>query len=1366
MIILGNIANLFWNNSSWQVLNDIPEFSESVELDYDPILRSDSLGEIDAWGEYNYCKYKNNYYFLEKSAIIDPDTKHYKYTLVKDFWTSILNKYTNIKVSGLATTWNIDEDLDKWINFTIPTLSNPCEVNYIKFGDQKFKWYDSIKIFKPTHEIKDLVLSRTTFEHFINHYKNIDWGYRKYLEKENNFTTTKSRNIYIAGKIDPTKHRGWKNTIYNLIVSTLDSISSSPETHILTKWSSQNSPLNGKYVITYKQHNVGQTDIVTNLKVKNIDLSNLKDIRPVRLDNPDKYHLPNKNVDETLLFDVGNESPHYEEAIQLKWCRKVYLPIENVMSLPSEFNYWYEKEYIELNKSQNRINNNQQIIKFKDTNLGEGYLHWLDKVDFCFDYTKTWYFNKYTNKPNTTPLNASKDTDSDWVTYPGFIEYYNQPGYRYYFWDRFGPEDTFPSYGFLIFQWLRSTENWNRFIYKGSDPIRRLNIINGLKKDELMKRYWTGRQYVTSKTLDDINGWGQTGLTNFTGLKNEYKWFEMMPFKFSPDSDVLSRLEWDLNGFMPICFLPRANYQYGYLYSEKPLNVLGYIYYYDGYNYDILQAYSRSKRQAAGPTSASKWLTTYYLYQILNSTHPYPQSTMGEFRKAITSTTQNPAKLTIADKNEYKNWNQIRNNVIEQITYTKQIDLGFEINQKDYVFSDLEYYLKNLSNHSSLSWGIGKSILAMIHGNNAPEWFHAVDFFKDKNEVDPLHLDKKLVIITNLKQEWEVRYCSCHEFDISLDGSSNQAIDYILDSETSTNPLTSKKIKITHFKNLDIVLKENPDQALKNKIINAFYQNQPGIEEIAISSSKTELNKIFWLTDNDITTSKGHLFDLIGTDWYAFLREGRISFLAKNSDNFEPILEDSKILIVPDSLKNKSLLTKINQQNTLRIYTNNIPLSSRFDFDNNPDFHLRMKAANPTETNSQFEYWFIESIGPVDEIRTYIGTLKERVKSLSVAEQSTLDELSLEMTRLNEDRELNLKRINLDRERAEIQATNDYWDLGYSRYRNVIDYIFSGVNLFFGIGNLSVPWNHASHWGKNSILTGTVAGEKYGFTKNQYMKFYKGAELSASKAPGLIGNITEMIRIGEMERRVEEQLNLSLKQIALKTFEVDLTTIRRKEDLIKRLESSTNIYNTPIISDRQLIKQFNEFEGISTKEDEQNKYIICRTPNQTQLKVLEEYKEIFGIECKIPNISLTIRKGMKPNIFRFVFAEQPELMEITDLNERKWLLARLQGGMCVRSKGKEIGKEIVPEIVVDSNYIKSLESELKTNKKDLLDTKTQLVQQQKNLNIANETINSFRNELTSMTNKFLEQEKLALLYKSESDRLKKELANCKAHNQH
>lgn len=196
---------------------------------------------------------------------------------------------------------------------------------------------------------------------------------------------------------------------------------------------------------------------------------------------------------------------------------------------------------------------------------------------------------------------------------------------------------------------------------------------------------------------------------------------------------------------------------------------------------------------------------------------------------------------------------------------------------------------------------------------------------------------------------------------------------------------------------------------------------------------------VLFFNRHHLDTSLDDLFfDLKGTDWYLFIKKGKISLITKNANLFKP--QTLKVSKLKDNkeLNSLSVIEKVNQKCVLNVYTQRRMLNTRFNFDNDK-LNVSVKAVNPMHKNSPINYFLLNLRGDFDIIeREILEIQKKNVDSNTTIMDHTLLELMRTQIRRN-DRGfdiLNAKDVLFATEKENEYYRRKQWDNSTAKIRN------------------------------------------------------------------------------------------------------------------------------------------------------------------------------------------------------------------------------------------------------------------------------------------------------------------------------------------
>lgn len=378
--------------------------------------------------------------------------------------------------------------------------------------------------------------------------------------------------------------------------------------------------------------------------------------------------------------------------------------------------------------------------------------------------------------------------------------------------------------------------------------------------------------------------------------------------------------------------------------------------------------------------------------------------------------------------------------------------------------------------------------------------------------------------------------------------------------------------------------------------------------------------------------------------------------IAKRPDLFRA--KDFKVskLKANDELKALGVVQKVNQKCVLNVYTHQRLLNTRFNFDNDK-LNVSVKAIKPTHKMNPTNYYQMNLRGDFDVIEREILTIqkKQLEETATIVDYTQLESLRAQMRRNDRDYDISMaKDVMFATEKENEQYRRKKWDLDADRMRFWLNQGSNLVSLgLSGLGLPGLPGAIGQAFGAIGNLAGSARSMKVSATA-------LGAVRGARSVAQTIGNtIIEGQVLEERGRRIEKDREYAFKEIAFRSLQIDLRHRDKQEDSIRQLNQMGNVYSRGTINDIDVIEEFNKENNLGAIN------LTVFTPSQEQLKVLEELKEEYGVDCDIPNAHIQLREGMSEDVIRFRHLEDEGLTGLDNYVERGWLMAALEMGIKV-----------------------------------------------------------------------------------------------------
>lgn len=1248
--------NLFWSEGNVKP-NRIPTPDKKELLPRQPTMYDFANGYIKLYGEWNYAIYKGRHYFLEKAYRFDEDKKSFGYSMRLDFWIDSL--YKTPILNGIIDVSNNDELLEKYLQYTTPTLIDPADATRINFKEEEHKWYKSLTIKKITKTMVQNVVTSGSWEWFLRRHRH-EWA-QQYKNNwcPNYFNTVNGVDaIYIFGYLKPTAIvSGWKNKLARKINKLLDSLG---EDYKIAKVNSpENSVLVGKYCITSVREGIGGGP--ENVDIESIDLSNLRDIKEIRITDLDYVSVAEEDFNErTAVFNIPDINPPGD--FGYKVCRKFYGSFRGKNSRgklrATGLGAWIldEKQYLYHDSpitdywfdignifARNWIHweyqakftwglDTYQLLKFRTEAAGveehveHGITYWVDRVNFLLDFSLKLMDNNYEfrGEPQTLPFPI-----------PAFTSYV----YDDY---EFSRMKNFPGFGFLIYQTLRHYKDWDTIQYIGKNPLISLDVITGLN-ESFNTEYGNEKLDRVPRIVDET-----------TNLKGN-----------------MGVLLFYLDFYLFLAMVPSCkDYSYGWV--------------------------------------AKDWIDAFKLEEVNNNKHYVPYYIQKDFT-LDGQKIRNP----YSEERYLHEYAQKRFEKLEGVTIREALELPWSIKEGDFFFSDMEYAISDikLRNPHSIT-GKNRILPNQAHKDiNVTEYQHkqgiAVlsDFIRTKEENSKHYfdiLDKSVILCSNKNKELEVRTFRYFKKNHTLDRSRRQVL-YTVDDQQE------KEIRYVHISNLGIKIDHKqstiPDN-VKLAILKAFYE---------FFDYKFNKGKWSWISDEQLEKSKyDRLFDLEGTDWYCHLKKGKVSLIAKNERIFKKIEQKVSKVDTVDKLKKLSLLEKINQRCYLTVHTNIRPLKTKFNFSEDNFFNVTLFSPKPTPYKDVGSNHYILQVKDKFDIvdREFLSIPKTPTDSVDIADATRIEQLKLIQLRAEQDYAIGTGELDLKETRIEEHFYRDKWNAGMRIAKAGLGLIRPGLTTVLNIGTEAA----GKSW--PGTPEGSAQAQRYVDRRNRQMK--RQFSRAAIAAPFIA--LTEGLDAFESFRRAGFDRETAIKQLNFERNQLDLRHERVKQDSFLLINSLSNVHRRGIINDALLMREVNDTEELNDGQKMKDVHLTVYTPSEEQLKYLVDHKERHGVDCYIPNQKYEFFPGMSPDVIRFKDLYSEDVKELDDLETRKAFLSMIYGGVKIVDVKEETHVEDLTEaekLTAELTIEKEQNQYLETQNKNLtseVETVKEAIQEEKNKN--------------------------------------------------
>lgn len=1179
-ITVARIENLFWvNNFSYKKPNALPEFKEVAVIRRRPEIYDFMGGRTHLLGDqWNYAIYEGTYYFLKIDRAYDLKKGHFSYVMIRDIWMNIILKFT-VAVKGRLTATKRDEWLIANLNRTYPILADPVEVTRLELLQEDFELTKHANIRLPYVDLRLPYLSKREIEDFKEDFRESAQIYKKNFE--NKHISNNKSPIFIFGSLKGNKSYvySWKENLKKRLTKYLEDFKNQQGKIFISKVSDSfgMNQITGKFCITWNEKGigVGKETVILN----ELNFSNLIDIIPLNISNLKPFDSstgqPYMREVNEALFEEFRDF-QYKKQQQFKFRRKIYFPItQNEDTCGIAISTQGEDQTIIRDKVNWRFNCPQKL----ETEIGTLFLNFVSNIDFSLDYN--WepqqdYFK--TTLPNVN------------ITWPYPLHSYNDVT-DIPFWKRSLKTDL----GFLIFN-VYSPDILDGYKCINKNLRQKLRYISGLKKSTLQK--------ISSGSVFDENSFDLP-----------FNWF-----KYKTPVNANWRRYWhNLTSGLELLLLP---------------NQKGYSYAYRAYN----------------PNDS---LSNNYTIRILQSSD---SAWKGE----------SPFK----DEATHIKTLARRDKLIKDLTMRTLIELPLPIIEGDYLFNDLEYWLGEIDFKSKFVKGDEAKGIPYITSVYDTNNILFEDFITDNGNI-PDNLNQ-IVICNNEEGKFEIRTLQSFSLVHKLHGGVyserlaevktdvSEAIDsftgdpadaalavddLFLDEQGlySVDEVTSKKVSYALLKKIPNSQFEDVQNPLNDRILNIALNkflelNNYIVSPLTITENKA-ISKVLWFKDSDFDGVSPLLFDLKGTDWYLFIKEGRISLIAKTPEIFYKTTGSIQTLAKNEKLSKLSVIEKINQKCILNVYTQERELKTRFNFEGEK-FNLTVSSIKPSESLSPNNYFFLSLRSDFDVIeKDIIAVPKEQLASTDVSDYIEFEQLKMTMLRSDRDYQRQMeKNVGFQTERLNEEFRRAQWDLEIAKCK-------TWVNGILGFFNLA-----------------TSAGTQIGAAAAAGPAAIAAAGVNV--AIGAARNISTWtfanMELREKANRIATDKKFAFRELAYQSLQISLSHRDVQEDSIRRLNKVAHLYQKGAVNNTKLIEEFKKDAKITGSS-----YLTIFTPSREQLKLLEAHKEEFGVDCDIPSAIVEIKEGMSEEVIKFKNLEDNGVVGLPNILEREYLISVLEKGVKV-----------------------------------------------------------------------------------------------------
>lgn len=923
---VANLPNLFWDNGSFKYPSTFPRLLNAKPVNKTPVMTSPISGWVVLEGEWNYCEFLGELFFLKKDRVISHKRNKWVYVLIKDHICSLFKNKAGVIAKGVLTTTDIDNLGRDDYQFTFPTFSNYNRKILLPLVKTPFNWRTACDI-KPITKTFDTYYP-VDDESFSNFVAILEANRDLFTKSPDKLWTEAIKNnehLVLLGRLGHGKDRvkGWKQELVEKINALLKQIPARKDVLlgvISNDVITNATKIVGRYAISYSANNPLFSKASENREI-DIDLSGLTDIELINFDNPspgEKYAKDHFNLFLTYSVDkVSKEFRDYTPTFIHKLHRRIRIPFLNEYSTRAIVKYggrhypfcWkstansntlflpqklFFKNPDKLTLREEGTETARRYHQYKQDNYRSVYLYWCWNLNFYFAWgdRETWKGESGTKlyEANTwiNNLDYFKDNNTQNILRSVSDNYY-------FYCSNHLAIEAIPC--------INYESNKHRYLEIGSReliqeqyssyyPWSTLDPINIGWLVGQFSTYISGQENAFETKFPFVVkvgvGTGRT-LKRIKGLKNSVSTLVHMNdlFQLESRSNVFT-----LDIFNPLSRRMReTNKEEDFLIGEKLLfstwGMAPYLLFqpaclsivsseaaygilskniavYGYYNGDDLDNYYQ-------PQLFFKWLepaSWHYVYSVFDSGSYFKQNAKRWYKKAYQDYAPlTPYKRFYSSKTNYKTL--VQHAIKNTGAYFETEEVNFstnpigELKVNDIFYSDEEWYWRDASEGKTLGPDIAGEFLE-----------HAPSLYGREKQL----LDDDIVAYLNPKDK-KVYLGKVNAFTdrVTLPAGQYIAIDNQISSDSSTvNYLDVRYTRISPVTENLVIADTSSGFESIDVLINSLKQSRY-LKQIRPTSLKQ-------LQDQ----GRSYLFNLKGTPFFCvFDRLGRVSLIFKNKEKYE-----------------------------------------------------------------------------------------------------------------------------------------------------------------------------------------------------------------------------------------------------------------------------------------------------------------------------------------------------------------------------------------------------------------------------------------------------------------------------------------------
>lgn len=447
---VANLANLFWDNGSFKYPNTYPKLIDGQFVNKTPVMTSPTTGWVILVGDWNYCQFNDDLFFLRKDKVISHKRNKWVYVLIKDHICSMFKNKANVIAKGTVINTDLKHLKPNDFQFTFPVFNNYNKRTLIPLKEDPFDWRIHSEIYKIPKDVRFdsyFPLTDKTYSNLVGRLEKLRDYFLKDPVQSWNEIVKDNKYLCIFGILEreKTKISSWKNELIDRINELLDEAQNPlrDDIHlgkIINATIKGATRLTGKWAIT----NINYSQLINvsdnNTRDVTIDLRGLKDIELINFENLPTNQLYAKDFFSIYLSydsnkvdeEIWSTESHYIH----KLSRRVRLPFTNKNTTravcqrnqkyynwcwdynPSDSHLYYpQKVFFKLTEDETLQPLDKYLsypTKRKKETYRSVYLYWCWNLNFYFVWGRSLKFNQLSYSDNSPSSHTWMNAEELW----------------------------------------------------------------------------------------------------------------------------------------------------------------------------------------------------------------------------------------------------------------------------------------------------------------------------------------------------------------------------------------------------------------------------------------------------------------------------------------------------------------------------------------------------------------------------------------------------------------------------------------------------------------------------------------------------------------------------------------------------------------------------------------------------------------------------------------------------------------------------------------------------------------------------------------------------------------------------------------